>query len=115
MQMEHENLIKARKEKGLTQKEMAEMLAMEQTTYSKKERGISRIRENEWVSFAKILNKDIEVLKRKNNELPNNHEYDHITNLNVIEMIIRYTQKLEEENFLLKKLLKRTMTKGQKK
>ena len=110
--MEYENLIHARKEKGFTQKEMADMLAMEQTTYSKKERGISRIRENEWVSFAKILDKDIEVLKRKTKVLENGNKYDHITNLNIIEMIIRYTQKLEEENFLLKELLKKTEAKG---
>ncbi|KAF2507709.1 helix-turn-helix transcriptional regulator [Flavobacterium zhairuonense] len=113
--MEHEKLIKARKEKGFTQKEMAEMLAMEQTTYSKKERGISRIRENEWESFAKILDKDIEAIKGKMEDLTSNHESNHITNLNVIEIIIKYTQKLEEENFLLKELLNRQRQKTEKK
>ncbi|WP_276378967.1 helix-turn-helix domain-containing protein [Flavobacterium sp. H4147] len=103
--MEHENLIKARKEKGLTQKEMAEMLAMEQTTYSKKERGISRIRENEWARFAKILDKNIDDLKNnfsQANEIDNHKMY-----LQIIEMIIKYSQKLEEENSVLKQLLKK--------
>lgn len=101
--MKNENLIQARKEKGFTQKEMAEMLAMEQTTYSKKERGISRIRENEWISFAKILDKDIEELKNKTTQ----HKADNNASLylNIIEIILKYNAKLEEENRLLKNQL----------
>lgn len=102
--MLYKNLIKARREKGFTQKEIAELLAMEQTTYSKKERGITRIRENEWVQFAKILDKDVEVLKSKTYHSKN--DYDISLYLNIIEMITKYSQKLEEENLLLKKLLK---------
>lgn len=103
--MKHENLIKARKEKGLTQKEMADMLAMEQTTYSKKERGISRIRENEWMRFAQILDKNVEELKIKNKIIENNETLNHYVYLNIIQVIIKYNQKLEEENSLLKKQL----------
>jgi transcriptional regulator with XRE-family HTH domain len=105
--MEHENLIQARKKKGLTQKEMADMLAMEQTTYSKKERGISRIREEEWVQFSKILEQDIDDLKSKDQISINNVNFGHSTYFKIIETIIRYNQKLEEENSLLKEQLKK--------
>lgn len=101
--MLHKNLIKARREKGLTQKEMADMLSMEQTTYSKKERGISRIRENEWIRFAKILDKDADELKNEN-RIDQNNLY-HTLYINIIEVIIRYNQRLEEENLLLKEQL----------
>lgn len=104
--MLHENLIQARKQKGLTQKEMADMLAMEQTTYSKKERGISRIRENEWIRFAKILDKDVDELKRDNKVTQNNENLNSNMYLNILEIIIKYNQKLEEENSLLKEELK---------
>ncbi|MET3025217.1 helix-turn-helix transcriptional regulator [Flavobacterium sp. UW10123] len=105
--MEHENLIKARKEKGLTQKEMAEMLAMEQTTYSKKERGITKIRENEWERFARILDKSIDDLKNRNKIIQKNEQLDHSSYLNIIEIIIKYNQKLEEENSFLRRQLGR--------
>lgn len=104
--MQHKNLIKARKEKGLTQREIADMLTMEQTTYSKKERGISKIRDSEWIRFAKILDKDVEELKRKQNTTQNNENLDPKIYLNIIEIIIKYNQKLEEENSLLKEQLK---------
>jgi transcriptional regulator with XRE-family HTH domain len=105
--MEHENLIMARKDRGLTQKEMADLLAMEQTTYSKKERGISRIREEEWAQFSKILGKDIDDLKSKDQISINNINFGHSIYLKIIETIIRYNQKLEEENFLLKEQLRK--------
>ncbi|WP_291284903.1 helix-turn-helix transcriptional regulator [Flavobacterium sp.] len=101
--MKYENLIKARKERGLTQKEMADMLAMEQTTYSKKERGISRIRETEWIRFAKILEKDVDDLKVKKTELEDNANYDQTLYLKIIKTIIKYNTKLEKEILLLKK------------
>jgi transcriptional regulator with XRE-family HTH domain len=104
--MKYENLIQARKEKDLTQKQMAEILAMEQTTYSKKERGISKIREDEWIHFAKILKKDIDDLKGKRKILKNNESLDHSMYLNIIETIIKYNQKLKKENHNLKKQLK---------
>ncbi|MBS7230172.1 helix-turn-helix transcriptional regulator [Flavobacterium psychroterrae] len=107
--MKHENLINARKEKGFTQKEMADMLAMEQTTYSKKERGISRIRENEWVLFAKILDKDIHQLKRKNKTSTNTDIINHGLYLKIIGTILKFNQKLEDENILLKKQLRKEL------
>ncbi|KAF2332269.1 helix-turn-helix domain-containing protein [Flavobacterium ginsenosidimutans] len=100
--MLHKNLVKARKEKGFSQKQMADMLAMEQTTYSKKERGVSRIRENEWMQFAKILGKDVDELK---DDISQDKEKDHTLYLNIIEIISKYNQKLEEENSLLRRQL----------
>jgi transcriptional regulator with XRE-family HTH domain len=105
--MQHKNLIKARKDKGFTQKEMADMLAMEQTTYSKKERGISRIRENEWISFAQILGKDVEEIKVKNKVSQENETINYSTFLNIIKTIIKYNKQLEKENILLKKQLEK--------
>ena len=58
------NLKEIRVSKGFTQNQMAEKMAMEQTTYSKKERGISPINENEWKRLSEIFETPIDVLTK---------------------------------------------------
>lgn len=111
--MRHNKLIKARNKGGITQQQMAEMIGMEQTTYSKKERGLSPIRENEWIRLAKILEVKVEDIKNKKklhvNSSKSLEDSNHvIMPLDVIKIIIKYNHKLEEENASLKKLLKKT-------
>lgn len=55
-----EKLITARTEKGLSQKEMADLLYMDQSQYSRREKGITKINEDEWERIASILEKEIE-------------------------------------------------------
>jgi transcriptional regulator with XRE-family HTH domain len=74
--MKYKKLIQVRKNSGLTQKQIADKMAMEQTTYSKKERGLSPIREDEWIRFAKILEVNIEDIK----EIRTKKEEKKITN-----------------------------------
>ena len=64
------NLKDFRHKKGITQKEMALRMAMEQTTYSRKENGKSPITEDEWKRFAKVLDTSIEELKKGNESVP---------------------------------------------
>lgn len=54
-----EKLRRFRKEKGLTQQMMGEMLSMEQTTYSKIELGKSSLRLDVALQIAAIIKKDI--------------------------------------------------------
>lgn len=107
--MECKKLITARKNKGLTQKQVADKMAMEQTTYSKKERGLSPIREDEWMRFAKILEVNIEDIKeiRTQKEKKKNNELNSFT----LKTLKKYVKKLEEENATLKNQLK-TLTKN---
>jgi transcriptional regulator with XRE-family HTH domain len=114
--MEHEQLIAARKAKGYTQKQMAHKIAMEQTTYSRKERGKSPISNEEWERFAKTLEVPVEDIKQTTHPLTIKNENCtfHDSNIGVqyinlpqevYEIIIKYNQKLEEENSQLKKQL----------
>jgi transcriptional regulator with XRE-family HTH domain len=118
--MEQQKLIEIRKSKGLTQKQMALRIAMEQTTYSRKERGKSPISDEEWCRFAKTLEVTVEEIKEINNSgnssNPKNEncsfddnsigiQYVNIPQ-NVFDIIIKYNAKLEEENTMLKKKLK---------
>lgn len=115
--MEQQKLIEARKSKGLTQKQMAFKIAMEQTTYSRKERGKSPISDEEWSRFAKTLEVPVEEIKEINNSSNSKNEnctfndssigiqYVNIPQ-NVFDIIIKYNAKLEEENTMLKEKLK---------
>lgn len=55
-------LIVARTEKGLSQQEMADLLYMDQSQYSRREKGITKISEEEWDKIATILKKDLEEI-----------------------------------------------------
>lgn len=106
-----------RKEKGFTQKDMALKMAMEQTTYSKKERGISPITEEEWERFANLLETPVEELKELNETMAkyNNCNFnDNSIGIQIVSMpketldvMMKYTAKLEEENRVLKEELAR--------
>jgi transcriptional regulator with XRE-family HTH domain len=69
------NLKEIRESKGFTQKQMAEKMSMEQTTYSKKERGISPINANEWKRLSEIFEIPIEDLHKINCQLTTKNEH----------------------------------------
>ena len=116
--MQHEKLIELRKAKKITQSQMAKNIHMEQTTYSRKERGKSPISEDEWNRLANVLNVEVEQIKDLNNSYsikndhwsPNNNsisiQYVNIPK-NVFDIIIKYNSKLEEENQNLKNKVER--------
>ncbi len=113
--MEHYKLIEMRKAKGFTQEQMALKIAMEQTTYSRKERGKSPISNDEWNRFAKALDIPVEDIKENKSVLKNENctfnenaigiQYVNIPQ-NIFDIIIKYNTKLEEENAIMKEQLK---------
>jgi transcriptional regulator with XRE-family HTH domain len=96
-----------RKNKFLTQQQMAQLCAMDQTTYSRKESGKSSITEEEWQRFAKVLQTDVNeikpeekmVFKNENCTFTDNAVGIQYVNIpkEVLDTILRYNQKLEEE------------------
>ena len=85
---------------------------MDQTTYSRKETGKTFITEQEWDRFAKTLGVSKEEIKEKlapqaiNENCVFNDQSVGIQNVSlpieVLETILRYNKKLEEDNALLK-------------
>ena len=59
----HNQLIEKRKQKGFTQEELAKLVCMEQTTYSRKERGLSPMSESDWKNIAVALGVEIDEIK----------------------------------------------------
>ncbi len=110
--MVYTKLHDARKAKGITQKQMANRIAMEQTTYSRKERGKSPITDEEWARLAKTLEVQVEEIKEENttpvsvknenctfNENAIGIQYVNIPQ-NVFDIIIKYNAKLENDDQL---------------
>jgi transcriptional regulator with XRE-family HTH domain len=58
-------LIAARKEKNMTQNDMADLLFVSQSQYQRRECGDIRISDEEWVRIAKFLGKDVEQIKEE--------------------------------------------------
>lgn len=111
--MEHQKLIALRKTKGFTQKQMAAKVPMEQTTYSRKERGKSPISEEEWARIAKTLEVSVEEIKEENVPVVIKNENCTFTDnaigiqyvnipQEVYAIVMKYNSKLEEENKQLK-------------
>lgn len=108
----HEKLKEARISKGYSQSKFSKLIAMEQTTYSRKERAKSSITEDEWDRFAKALDVPKEEIKDEkpltiNNENCTfkdsffNTQYINVPE-KVLDVVMKYNQKLEEDNLIQK-------------
>ena len=109
-------LITARKEKNMTQNEMAELLCVSQSQYHRRERGEICISDEEWERMAKFLGKKVEDIKEEdcitniynfdnnsgNNPASNNYFYNIPEFLmnnqqDYIEMLKEEIKRLKEE------------------
>lgn len=105
-------LKKNRTAQGYSQLKFSKLVAMDQTTYSRKETGKTFITEQEWDRFAKTLGVSKEEIKGKiaTQAIKENGDFNDqsvvIQNISlpieVLETILRYNKKLEVENALLK-------------
>ena len=112
--MIQEKLSEVRINKGLNKTQMAKLIAMGQTTYSRKENGKSSITKEEWQRFAKALEVNVEDIKKEKPQSVKNenctfseNSVGGIQNINIpqyiLDVIIKYNAKLEEENEKLQK------------
>jgi len=109
-----QKLISKRKEKGLSQEEMAFRLGIEQSQYCRRENGKTKISKKEWEAMAKVLDTSLEEIYEPqdgvyviNNENANG-EYsgsqNHFNSIPdyMLDTLKKYIQKLEEEIAVLK-------------
>jgi transcriptional regulator with XRE-family HTH domain len=108
----HEKLKRTRVLKGYSQEKFSKVIAMDQTTYSRKERGKSSITEEEWDRFAKALDvpkQEIKVIlePQATNENCNfNDQHIAIQYITipqeVLDTVLKFNKKLEEDNLFQK-------------
>lgn len=60
--MQKSKLITTRKQKGFSQKQLADYLCMNVSSYNRREKGISHIKPDEWLKLADILEVNIDEI-----------------------------------------------------
>lgn len=114
--MEKTNLIRTRKQKGLSQQYLAEHLCMDVSNYNKREKGKAKITSNEWEKLAKILEVSVEDIYENEEStfiICKDQSVGIIQGTNnvytvpefLLESQRKYIAKLEEENAQLKERL----------
>ena len=111
--MEKVKLIERRKEKSISQREIAEKLCMDVSCYNRREKGQARISPQEWEKLADILDVPVNEIYESDdnhvfilkdhatgNYLCNNHIYSVPEHL--LDTQRKYIEMLEKENWELK-------------
>jgi transcriptional regulator with XRE-family HTH domain len=88
--MEKTRLIKARINKGLSCKEIADLIHMEEYSYRRRETGKTKISNKEWKKFAEILEVDFDDIFEP--------EYNGISIHNENGQVNNYTNKIQYYN-----------------
>jgi len=112
-------LIAARKEKNMTQSEIADLLFISQSQYQRREQGEIHISDGEWLKIAKILKKDMQDIKEEDytttnivydnqaeNYSANNHTFHDVPDF-IIKNQQEYIEALKEEIKRLKEEISR--------
>lgn len=97
-----------RLQRGFSQEEIADLLGMTQSNYSRKENGVTRISAPEWNFIAKKLDVNIEDIYEpeettiiyKNNK--GNSFNSGTINIHVPDFVFEYIETIKEQNQLLK-------------
>lgn len=108
-----QKLISKRNEKNITQEDMAFRLGMNQSQYSRREAGTTKISKKEWDKITKILETPLEEIyepedgvyiinnENANGNFGNNNTYNAFSDF-AVETMRKYIEKLEKENQRLK-------------
>ena len=110
--MVYEKLRSIRKQKGISQKSMAKILSTDTSNYSRKERGETKIFNDEWEKLAAALDVPVEEIKESSRNLIRNENStfnDNSGNYNKYysfsEHVNDYIALLKEQNEMLKEAI----------
>lgn len=111
-----EKLLDARLKKGLSQEELADLIGMTQSNYSRRENGLKRISDPEWTKIAKelkvkkedIYEEDSQTIVYKN--IKGNNSINNSGNIhyfNVPDFVMEHIELLKAKNIELKEKLEK--------
>ncbi|GEN69856.1 helix-turn-helix domain-containing protein [Chryseobacterium rhizosphaerae] len=103
-----------RKQKNVTQKELADILPTDVSNYSRKERGLVKIYDSEWEKLAAALGVCVEDIKEVRDHKGNFISVSKKRSLRkdlIIEKLQKYIILLEKQNQELKEEIKHLLTK----
>lgn len=105
--MSKTKLIKTRLSKGFSQEELADLIGMTQSNYSRRESGRKTISDTEWRRIAAELNVQVEEIYEPDEEdsIINNTKKTY--QFTIPEFIIEHIELLKKENKSLKEKLRK--------
>ena len=102
--MKKEKLLKARKQKGYTQKQIAEVISTDVSNYSRKETGDVKIIKEEWEKLANFMEVPFDEIYEEDHKKSNHPEIiDEDFYKGIIKELREYIALLKKENIRLKK------------
>ncbi|OXB06562.1 helix-turn-helix domain-containing protein [Flavobacterium pectinovorum] len=105
--MNKAKLIQVRLSKGFSQEELADLIGMSQSNYSRRESGRTNITEIEWAKIAKELGVDKEIIYESNKEKTHYINTINALQITIPDFIMEHIELLKKENKKLKEKLKR--------
>lgn len=100
-------LIQLRLAKGLSQEELADLIGMTQSNYSRRENGRKNITEVEWVKIAKELDVKKEAIYEPDTKNIKDRDDINTNHYNIPDFLIEHLESLRKENNKLKEKLKK--------
>ncbi|MFD2942223.1 helix-turn-helix domain-containing protein [Flavobacterium notoginsengisoli] len=99
-------LTNARLSKGMSQEELADLIGMTQSNYSRRENGHKKISEVEWVKIAKELGVSKEEIYEPDEEILPKNDTLKMLQFTIPNFILEHIELLKKENKILKDKLK---------
>lgn len=104
-------LTNARLSKGISQEELADLIGMTQSNYSRRENGHKKISELEWLKIAKELGVNKEEIYEPDPNTDPKNETPKMLQFTLPDFILEYIELLKKENKVLKEKLKQLKNK----
>ncbi|MFH7016141.1 helix-turn-helix transcriptional regulator [Flavobacterium sp. FlaQc-47] len=105
--MSKTKLIQARLSKGFSQEELADLIGMSQSNYSRRESGRTSITELEWKKIAKELGVNKEVIFEPDEQNKEKRDEINMVYFNIPDFVMEHIELLKKENKKLKEQLKK--------
>ncbi|WP_294964493.1 helix-turn-helix transcriptional regulator [uncultured Flavobacterium sp.] len=95
-----------RLQRQLSQKEIADLIGMTQSTYSRKEKGITNITMLEWIKIAKVLDVEKDEIYQENISKKEMLNVSESQNLYIIAYVLEQIDFLQRKNYELKEKIR---------
>lgn len=105
--MSKTKLIQARLSKGFSQEELADLIGMSQSNYSRRESGRTSITEGEWKKIAKELGVNKEIIFESDEQNKEKRDEINMVYFNIPDFVMEHIELLKKENKKLKEQLKK--------
>ena len=100
-------LLQTRLSKGLSQEELADLIGMTQSNYSRRENGHKNISDIEWDRIAKELAIEKEAIYEPDEKTSLTNNKKNIYQFNIPDFILEHIELLKKENKNLREKLKK--------